>query len=66
MSKYDTIESYENGFNDGWDKCHERFQAILKRFPMQCAMISRQLPLHPSQPDIVLEGENWNKVGGKI
>lgn len=56
-------EGYEQGFNAGWDACHERFRAILKRFH-QYAILSR-LPLHPVQPDEVLEHRDWLMAQGK-
>lgn len=49
---------YEDGFHDGWDACHKRFEDILKRFP-ECTFILRRLPLHPSQPDQVIEHKDW-------
>jgi len=48
-------DDYANGYEQGWQDCHKRFEAILKRFPLQCAMITNRLPLHPSQPDQILE-----------
>jgi len=50
-------DKFESGFHAGWDTCHERFAAILKRYPIQCAHIPMRLPLHPSQPDQLLEPE---------
>lgn len=55
-------DEYQLGFNDGWDACHKRFTDILAKFPLQCAMISNRLPLHPSQYDEVLEAE-YRKYG---
>lgn len=62
MNNEDTdgnIDEYQDGFHAGWDACHARFTAILKRFPLQCAMISNRLPLHPSQPDKILEPDEF-------
>jgi len=60
------FDEYNSGFQDGWDACHKRFADILKRFPLQCAMISQRLPLHPSQPDEVIEHTDWLHAQGKI
>lgn len=46
---------YSAGFEDGWNQCHRRFEAVLKRFPIQCAMISSNLPLIPDSPNQILE-----------
>jgi len=48
-------DNSDMAFMAGWAACHARFEEILKRFPLQCTMITNRLPLHPSQPDNVLE-----------
>lgn len=55
---------YEAAWQDGWDTCQKRYMDILKRFPLQCAAISHRLPLHPSQPDSVLEYKDWALARG--
>lgn len=50
-------QGYEEGWQDGFDACQKRYINILKRFPLHCAAISLRLPLHPSQPDEILERE---------
>jgi len=60
----DPPHEYEDGWYDGWDACHARFAEILKRFPLQCAMITARLPLHPSQPDAVIEPQDWLAAQG--
>lgn len=60
---FDSLQNeYENGFQSGFDACQKRYIAILKRFPLQCAAISARLPLHPSQPDVILEPEEPLKL----
>jgi hypothetical protein len=56
--------AYEDVWQDGWDACHKRFEDILKRFPLECAMILNRLPLHPSQPDRILEHNDWLNAQG--
>ena len=57
-------DAYEAAFQDGWDACHKRFSDILKHFPLQCAFITARLPLHPSQPDEIIEHQDWLMAQG--
>ena len=59
-------DDYELGWLAGWDACHKRFTDILARFPNQCAFISIHLPLHPSQPDEIIERTDWLQAQGNF
>lgn len=63
-----TQPTYEDGWQEGFDICQKRYMDILGQFewPELQNRIIRHLPLHPSQPDRVLEHTDWLHAQGQI